>query len=179
MYWYESWTIKKAEFWRTDAFEFVVLEKTLESLLDYKKVKPVNPKGNQPWILIGRANDEAEASILGPLFVNSWLTGKDSDAGKYWSQEAKWVTEDEVVGWHHQLNEHEFEQSPGDSEGKGILAWHPWSWKGQTQLNNNNKNNVNIIQWKRLLNKSLQIAWKRNFSSWVEYTGDLFCKYTF
>ena len=88
------------------------------------------------------------------------------------------MTEDEVVGWHHQLSEHEFKQSPGDSEGQGILAWHPWGWKGQTQLNNNNKNNVNI-QWKRLLNKSPQIAWKRNFSCWVEYTGDRFVNILF
>ena len=82
MYEYEGWTIKKAECWRTYAFEFVVLQKTLESLLDCKEIKPVNPKGNQPWIPIGRANAEAEASILWPLYVNRWLTGKDSDAGK-------------------------------------------------------------------------------------------------
>ena len=82
MYWYESWTIKKAEFWRTDAFEFVVLEKTLESLLDYKKVKPVNPKGNQLWILIGRIDAEAEGPILWPPDVKSWLIGKDLDLGK-------------------------------------------------------------------------------------------------
>ena len=86
----------------------VGLEKTLESPLDYKEIQPVNPKGNQPWIFIGRTDVEAETPILWPPDVKSWLTGKDPDAGKYWGQEEKGTTEDEMVGWHHQLNEHEF-----------------------------------------------------------------------
>ena len=87
----------------------MVLEKTLESLLDSKEIKPVNLKGNQSWIFIGRTDAEAEAPILWPPDVKNWLTGKDPDAGKDWSQEEKGTTEDEMVGWHHQLNGHESE----------------------------------------------------------------------
>ena len=92
-------------------------EKTLESPLDCKAIKPVNPKGNQPWIFIGRADAEAEAPILWPPNVRSQLIGKDPDAGKDWEQE-KGVTEDEMVGWHHRLNGYGFEQTLGDSEGR-------------------------------------------------------------
>ena len=111
-------------------FRTIVPEKTLENPLDSKEIEPVNPKGNQPWIFIGRTDAEAEAPILWPLDVKSWLIGKDSDAGKDWEQEEKGMTEDEMVGWHHQLNEHEFEQTPGDSEGQGSLACcSPWGHK--------------------------------------------------
>ena len=89
--------------------------------LDCKEIKPVNPKGNQPWIVSGRTNAEAEASVLWPPDGKSWLTGKDSDAGKDWGQEEKGTIEDEIVGWHHQLNGHEFEQTSGDSEGPGSM----------------------------------------------------------
>ena len=99
----------------------LVLEKTLERPLDSKKIQPVNPKGNQPWIFIGRTDAEAEAPILWPLDVKSRLIGKDPDAGKDWGQE-KGVTEDEIIGRHHWLNGHEFEQTPGDIEGQGSLA---------------------------------------------------------
>ena len=99
----------------------LVLEKTLERPLDSKKIQPVNPKGNQPWIFIGRTDAEAEAPILWPLDVMSRLIGKDPDAGKDWGQE-KGVTEDEIIGRHHWLNGHEFEQTPGDIEGQGSLA---------------------------------------------------------
>ena len=85
-------------------------KKTLESPLDSKEIKPVNPKRNQPWIFTGRTDAKAEAPILCPPDVKSWLMGKDPDAGKDWGQE-KGATEDEVVGWHHWLNEHEFEQT--------------------------------------------------------------------
>ena len=101
----KSWTIKKAEelmFW------IVVLEKTLESSLDCKEIKPVNPKGNQSWIFIGRTDAEAEIPILWPPDVKNWLIWKDPDAGKDWRQEEKGTTEDEMVGWHHWLNGHEF-----------------------------------------------------------------------
>ena len=87
-----------------------MLEKTLESPLDSKDIKPVNPKGNQHWIFIERTDAEAEAPILWPPYMKSWLIGKDPDAGKDWGQETKGVTEDEMVGWHHRLNGHEFEQ---------------------------------------------------------------------
>ena len=100
----------------------VVLEKTLESPLDCKEIKPVSPKGNQPWKVMRRTNAEAEAPILWPADVKSWLTGKDPDAGKAWRQEERGMTEDEMVGWHHWLDGHEFEQTLGDGEGQGSLA---------------------------------------------------------
>ena len=103
-------------------FQIVVLEKTLESPSDSKKVKPVNPKGNQPWIFIGRTDAEAETPIPWPHGVNSWLIGKDPDAEKDWRREEKGTTEDEMVGWHHQLDEHEFEQTLGDGEGQRSLV---------------------------------------------------------
>ena len=100
----------------------MVLEKTLESPLDSKEIKPVNPKENQPWKLIGKTDAEAEAPILQQLDGNSWLIGKDPDAGKDRRQEKQGMTEDEMVGWHHWLNGHKFEQTLGDSEGQGSLA---------------------------------------------------------
>ena len=125
MYKYENWSIKKGEDWKLMLWT-VVLDKTPESPLDCK-IKPVNPKGNQPWIFIGRT--DAEASIFWPPNVKNWLTGKDPDIGKNWGQEEKGMTEDEMVGWHHWLNGHEYEQTPGDSEGQGSLAccsaWDP------------------------------------------------------
>ena len=108
MYGCESWTIKKVENWRTDAFE-VVLEKTLESFLDFKEIQPVHPKGNQSWIFIGRTDAEAVTPILWPPDVKNWLIWNDPDAGKDWRWEEKGTTEDERVGWRHQLNGHEFE----------------------------------------------------------------------
>ena len=114
MYGCESWTIKKAERRRIGAFElcfwtFWTVEKTLESPLDCKKIKPVNPKGNQSWIFTGRTDVEAETPILWPPDVKNWLIGKDPYAGKDWRQEEKGMTEDEMVGWHHQLDGCEFE----------------------------------------------------------------------
>ena len=94
-----------------------VQEKTPESPLDSKKIQSVNPKGNQSWIFIGRTDAEAEAPIIWPTDRKNWFIGKDPDAGKDWRQEEKGVTEDEMVGWYHQLNGHEFQQAPGDSEG--------------------------------------------------------------
>ena len=107
----ESWTSKNWCFWT------VVLEKTLESPLGCKEIKPVHPKGNQSWIFIGKTDAEAETPILWPLDVTKWLIWKDPDAGKDWRQEKKGTTEDEMVGWHHQLNGHEFEQGPGVGDG--------------------------------------------------------------
>ena len=104
-------------------FRIMVLEKTLKSPLHYKEIKSVNPNGNQPWIFILRTDAEAKAPILWPPDAKNQLTGKDPDAGKDWRQEEKGVTRDEMVGWHHWLNEHEFKQTPGDSEGQGSLVW--------------------------------------------------------
>ena len=100
----------------------MVLEKTLESPLDCKEIKPVNPEGNQPWIYIGRTDAKAEAPIVWPPEVKNWLIGKDPDAGRDWGQEEKGTTEDEMVGWQHWLNGHEFVQTPQDSEGLEYLA---------------------------------------------------------
>ena len=107
-----------------------MLEKTLKSLLDNKEIKPVNTKGNQLWIFIGRTDADVEAPILWLLDAKSRLIGQDLDAGKDWGQEEKGAAEDEIIGWHHWLNGHEFEQNPGDSEGQGSLArCTPWGLK--------------------------------------------------
>ena len=107
LYHKESWEAKIWCFWT------VVLEKTLESRLDCMELKPVNPKGNQSWIFIGRSDAEAEAPILWPPDAKNWLICKDPDAGKDWRQEDKGAAEDGMVGWHHWLDNHEFEQAPG------------------------------------------------------------------
>ena len=129
------WEMDHRKGWEPNnwCFKTVVLMKTLESPLDNKEIKAVNPKGNQPWIFTGRTDAEAEAPILWPPDVKSWLIGKDPDAGKDWGQEENRVTENEMVGWHHQFNEHELEQTLGDSEGQGGLACcSPWGHKDLT-----------------------------------------------
>ena len=108
MYGCESWAIKKAEHRRIDAFELWCW-RTLESPLDCKEIQPVHPKGDQSWVFIGRTGAEAETPILAPPNVKSWLIWKDPDAGKDWKWEEKGKTEDEMAGWHHQLDRHEFE----------------------------------------------------------------------
>ena len=120
----ESWPPKNLCFWT------MVLEKTLESSLYCKKIQPVHPKRNQSWIFIGRTDVEAETPILWSPDTKSWLIGKDPDAGDDWKWEEKGTTEDEMVGWHHQLNGHEFEQIPGVGDGQGGLACcSPWGRK--------------------------------------------------
>ena len=121
MYRYESWTIKKAEGRRIDAWT-VLLEKTLESLLDCKEIQPVHPKGNLSWIFIGRTDAETETPILWLPDAKNWFIGKDPDAEKDWWQEEKGMTEDEMVGRHLWLNGHEFEQVPQVGDGQGSLA---------------------------------------------------------
>ena len=106
----ESWTLKKAESPKSWCFGTVVPEKTLESPLDFKEIKPINPKGNQSWIFIGRADDEAQAPILWLLYAKNQFIGKDLDAGKDWGHEKR-ATEVKLIKWHHQLNGHEFEQA--------------------------------------------------------------------
>ena len=98
----ESWVPKN---W---CFLTMVLEKTLESPLDCKEIQPVHPKGDQSWLFIGRTDAKVETPILWPTHAKSWLIGKDSDAGKSWGQEEKGITEDEMAGWHHRLDGHEF-----------------------------------------------------------------------
>ena len=111
----ESWALKNWCFWS------VVLEKILESPLDSRKVQPVHPKGNQSLIFIGRTDAKAETPILWPRHAKSWLIVKDSDAGRYWGQEEKGTTEDEMAGWHHRLDGHEFDSAPEIGDGQG--AW--------------------------------------------------------
>ena len=110
--------------WELDCEErTAVLEKTLESLLGCKEIQQVHPKlGDQSWVFIGRTDAEAETPILWPPDAKSWLIGKDSDAGRDWGQEEKGIAEDEMAGWHYQLNGHEFEQTLGDSDGQGNLT---------------------------------------------------------
>ena len=128
----QMWELNHKQGWaqKNWCFRTVVLEKTLESPLDWKEIKPVSPKGNQPWIFIGRTEAEAEMPILWPHTPKSQLIGKDPSAGKDWRQEEKGMTEDKLLGWHHQLHGHEFEQTLGDSEGQGSLACcSPWGGK--------------------------------------------------
>ena len=124
MYECESWSIKKAEHLKNWCFWAMVLEKTLDFLglhpLDYKEIQPVHPKGNQSWICIGRTDAEAETPKLWPPDAKNWLTWKDPDSGKDWRREEEGMTEDEMVGWHHRLNGHEFE-----------VNFRSWWWTGR------------------------------------------------
>ena len=144
MYGCESWTVKKAECQRIDAFELVVLEKTLESPLDCKELQPVHSEGDQPWDFFGRNDAKAEAPVVWPPHVKSWLIGKDSDAGRDWGQEEKGTAEDEMAGWHHRLDGCESEWTLGVGDGQGGLAccnsWGPkesdtTEWLNWTELN--------------------------------------------
>ena len=143
MYRCESWTIKKAECQRTDAFE-LVLEKTLESPLDCKEIQPVHPKGNQPWIFIGRTDAEAEAPIHWPPDAKSWLIGKDPDAGKDWGQKRRgW----QRMRWLDSITDssHECERAPGVGDGQeGLSCCSPRGGResGMTEWLNNNNNCV-------------------------------------
>ena len=120
----ESSALKNWCFWTG------VLEKTLESPLDCKEIQPVHSKGDQSWLFTERTDVEAETPILWPPDAKSWLIWKDPDAGKDWGQEEKGTTEDEMVGWHHWLNGHEFGWTPGVGDGQGGLAcWSSWGRK--------------------------------------------------
>ena len=119
-----NWAPKNWYFWT------VTLEKTFESPLACKEIKPVSPKGNQSWIFTGRTDAETETTILWSPDAKNWLIGKAPDAGKDWRQEAKRSTENEMVGWHHWLNGQEFKQHPGVGDGLGSLACcSPWGHK--------------------------------------------------
>ena len=119
MYGCESWTVKKAECRRIDAFELKCWRR-LVSPLDCKEIQPVHPKGDQPFL--GRNDAKAETPVLWPPHAKSWLTGKDCDAGRDKGQEEKGTTEDEMAGWHHRLDGREFEWTPGDGDGQGGLV---------------------------------------------------------
>ena len=136
----EGWALKNWCFWT------VVLKKTLESPLDSKEIKQVNPIGNQPLIFIGRTDDEAETPIFWPPDAKSWLTGKDPDSGKDYRQEENGMTEDEMVRWHHHLNGNEFEQTLGNSKGQGrLVCCSPWGCKALDTTEW--LNNINIFSW--------------------------------
>ena len=130
---HESWAIKKAEHWRTDAFKLWCCRRLLGVPWTVRRSNQ-SIKGNQPWLFIGRSGAEAEGPILWPLYTKSSLVGRDPDVGKDWRQEEKRTIEDEMLGWHHWLNGHEFVQTLGDSEGQE--SWHAalpglsevWTW---------------------------------------------------
>ena len=124
-------------------FRTVMLEMPIESPLGSKEIKPVNPKGNQPWIFIWRI--DVEAPILWPPAEKSWLTGKDPDAGKDWGQKEKGAKEDEMFGWHHQLNGHEFEQTPGETKGQGsLVSCSQWGYK---ESDTTEQLNSSLLYW--------------------------------
>ena len=151
----ESWALKNWCFWA------VVLEKTLESPLDCKEIQPVHPKGNQSWVFIGRTDVEAEAPVLWPPDMKSWLIWKDPDAGKDWGREEKGTTEDEMVGWHHQLNGHEFEKSPEVGDGqRGLACCSPWGCKESDMTERLNLTEMNMRSRYFLLCPSLCFIWR-------------------
>ena len=158
----EGWALKSWCFWT------VILEKTLESPSDCKEIKPFNPKGNQPWIFIGRTDAEAEISTLWPPYVNSWFTENDLDAGEDRRQLEKGATEDEMVGQHHWFNGCEFAQAPGDGEGQRSLeCCNLWGHKSQTWLN----------EWritKKLL--QLQLQWYKKFDFTIDHLEMSICR---
>ena len=128
MYICNNWTIRKAEHKRTDAFELQYWRTLLRILWTARK--PVNLKGNQSWIFIGRTDGEAKAPIIWPPNANSPLTRKYHDVGKDWRQEEKRAAEDEMVGWHHRFNGHELGRTQGDDEGQGgLVCYSPWGCK--------------------------------------------------
>ena len=144
----QGWALKN---W---CFQILVLVKTLESPLDSKEIKPVNPKGNQRWIFIGRTDAEAETPILWPPDAKNWLIGKDPDVGKDWRQEEKGMTDNKMVGWHYQLDGHKFEQALGVGDGQGSLACcSPWGhkeldtteWLNWTELTFENLDEIDIF----------------------------------
>ena len=163
----ESWVPKNWCFWT------VVLEKALEGPLNCKEIKPGNPKGNQSWIFIGRTDDEAEVPILWPPDEKNWLLRKDPDAGKDWRQEEKGKTEDEMVGWNHQLDGHEFEQAPGISDGQGsLVCCSAWGHKESDMTEGLNWTEKTCTQkiirhwWNKL--KTIQTNGKFYLSYWLE-----------
>ena len=151
----ESWAPKNSCFWT------VVLEKTLESPLDCKEIQPVHSKGDQPWVFFAKA----ETPVLWPPHVKSWLTGKDSDAGRDWGQEVKGTTEDEMAGWYNWLEGHEFESTPGAGDGQGGLeCWDSWGrkasdkteWLNWTELNCTTKDTISKVkrqpsEWEKII----------------------------
>ena len=185
------WELDCEEGWapKNWCFFTVVLEKTLESLLDCKEIRPVHSKGDQSLTFILRTDAEAETPILWPPDRKNWLLAKDPDAGKDWMQKEKGTTEDELVGWHHWLNGHEFEQTLGDTEGQGsLVCCSPWGckesdmteWLNLTELGVNHSSSAACILNMNLI--VLQIVWGRSkLRDWVmqliffRLSGDFTC----
>ena len=141
----ESWALKD---W---CFFSVMLVKTLESPLDSKKTKLVNPKGNQSWIFIGRTDAAAETPILWPPDVKNWFFWKDPETGKDWRLEEKGTREDEMVGWHHWLDEHEFEHTPGVGDRQGsLVCCSPWGQK--------ESDTTEWLNWTELYHQTLKLG---------------------
>ena len=161
----ESWALKNWCFWT------VMLEKTLESPLDCKEMKSVNPKRNQSWIFIGRTDTEAETPILRPPGeeLTHW---KRHDAGKDWRQEEKRTTEDEMVGWHYWLNGHELEQAPRVGDGQGSLAcYSPWGHKDSDKTEQLNTTELNFLGvrlgWEKEVDRNVQQELRAVCGAWV------------
>ena len=147
---YHIWSIYWIAEWKNWCFWTVVLEKTLESPLDCKEIHPVHSKGDQSWVFFGRNDAKAETPVLWPPHAKSWLTGKDSDAGRDWGQEEKGMTEDEMAGWHHRLDRREFEWTPGVGEGQGGLVCCD-SW-GRKELDMTERLNWTELNWTEIYN---------------------------
>ena len=148
----------------------MVLEKTLESPLDYKEIQPVHLKGDHSWIFIGRTDVKAHTPILCPPDVKSWLIWKEPDAGKDWGQEEKWTTEDEMVGWHHWLNGHGFWWTLGVGDGQGgLVCWGTWGCK---ESDTTEWLNDSSVQWCLKQQVCAHNEWMNQFSS-VEWVSEL------
>ena len=161
----------------------MVLEKTLESRLDYKEIQPVHPQGDQFWVFIGRTDAEAETPILWPPNAKSWLIGKDSDAWRDWGQEEKGTTEDEMAGWHHRLNGHVFGWTPGVGDGqRGLACCNSWGCKesDMTEWLNWTEGNWylnGLVVFPTFFNLSLNLAIRSSWSEPQSAPGLIFADY--
>ena len=157
----------------------VVLEKTLESPLDCKEIQPVHPKGDQSWAFIGRTDVEAETPILWPPNVKSWLIWKDPDAGKDWGQEEKGTMEDEMAGWHCQLNGHGFGWTPGVGDGQGgLVCCGSWGHKELDTTEQLNWTELKLRRMGKMINNAFEIKPKTFPSIHFGFTNWDFVNYT-
>ena len=147
----EGWELKNCCFWT------MVLEKTLESPLDYKEIHPVHSEGDQPWVFFGRNDAKAETPVLWPPHAKSWLIGKDFDAGMDWRQEEKGTTEDEMAGWHHWLNGRRSERTLGVGDGQGGLTCCD-SW-GRKESDTTEQLNRTELNWPPLMGPFWGFEW--------------------
>ena len=165
----KSWAPKNWCFWT------VVLEKSLASPLHCKEIQPVHPKGDQSWVFIGRTDAEAETPILWPPHAKSWLIGKDPDVGRDWGQEEKGTTEDEMAGWHHQLNAHEFVWTPGVGDGQGGLVCCDSRGRKESDMSERlNWTELNWTEWLVMLSTFSYACWTSEYLIWKNvYMGPL------